>query len=134
VHQVVPLQAIVQLAFTSHLGVQLVLVNLASHQQELELLLFRLLVLQQAVQLQLVCTPLREQQPQMDSQVNLQRDLLFRQEVLLVLEMAIHLFPLFIHTSERLQLAVLERLITQFSTQTLEPLKVQVLQPQVILH
>jgi hypothetical protein len=82
----------------------------------------------------LACTPHQEQQLQMDSQVNLQRDSLFHQEVLLVQEMAIHLFLLFIHTLELLRLAVLEHQITQSFIQISEPLKVRVPQLQVTLH
>jgi len=134
VHQVVQPQVIVQSVFTPHLEAQLVLVSPVKNQQELEQLLFRLLVLQQVVQLQLVYTPLRERQPQMDSQLNLQRDLLFRQEALLVQEMAIHLFSPYIPISGLLQLAVLVHQTTQFFTQTLELLKVQVPQLQVTLH
>jgi hypothetical protein len=131
---VVQPQTTKQLAFTRPQEGQLVLVSPVNHQQELEQLLFRLPVLQQVVQLQLVYTPLRERQPQMDSQLNLQRDLLFRQEALPVQEMAIHLFPPFMHISELLQLAVLVHQTTQFFTQTLELLKVQVPQLQVTLH
>jgi hypothetical protein len=96
-----------------HLGVQLVQVNQANHQQELEQLLFRLLVLQQAVQLQLACTLLQEQQLQMERQASLQHDSSFHQEASLVQEMVIHLFRPFIRTSEQLQPLVLEHLITQ---------------------
>jgi hypothetical protein len=106
VHQVVQLQATKQLDFTRLLGWQLVLVSPVKHQQELEQLLFRLLVLQQAVQPQLVYTLHQELQLQMDSQVNLQQDSSFRQEVLLVQEMEIRLFPPFTRTSELLRLVV----------------------------
>jgi hypothetical protein len=134
VHQVVQPQATKQLAFTRPLEGQLVLVSPVKHQQELEQLLFRLLVLQQAVQLQLVYTLLREQQPQMERQASLQFDSLFRHEVLLVQEMEIRLFPPFTRTSELLRLAVQVHPITQFSTQISEPLKVRVPQLQVTLH
>jgi hypothetical protein len=118
---------------TLHLELHQVLVNPVNHQQELEQLLFLLQVQQQAVQLQLDCTHHQEPQTQMDSQASLQQDSSFRQEVLLVQETEIQLFPPFIPISGLLQLVVLEHPITQFSTQTLEPLKVQVLQPQVTL-
>jgi hypothetical protein len=80
------------------------------------------------VQLQLVYTLLQEQQLQMERQVNLQQDSSFHQEALLVQEMAIHLFPPFIHTSELLRLAVQVHPITQSFIQTSEPPKALVRQ------
>jgi hypothetical protein len=97
VHQVGRPLVTKQLVFTQLLEGQLVLVSPVNHQQELEQLLFLLPVQQQVVQLQLDCTHRQEQQAGMDSRANLQQDLSFHQEVLPVLEMAIHLFPPFIH-------------------------------------
>jgi hypothetical protein len=105
-----------------------------THQQELEQLLFLRQVQQQAVQLQLDCTHHQEQQTQMDNQASLQRDLSFRQEASLVLEMVIPPFRLFIRILEPLQLAAPVHQITQFFTQTSGPLKAQVLQLQATLH
>jgi hypothetical protein len=68
----------------------------------------------------------------MDSQASLQQDSSFRQEVLLVQEMAIHLFPPFIHILELLQLVVLEHQTTQSFIQTLEPVTAQALRQRAI--
>jgi hypothetical protein len=133
-HQVGQLLETVQSDYILHLGVQLVQVNQANHQQELEHLLFQLLVPQRVVQLQLDCTHPQEQQLQMERQASLQHDLSFHQEVLPVQEMAIHLFPPFTRILELLQLVVLEHQTTQSFIRTLEPLKVQVPQLQVTLH
>jgi hypothetical protein len=134
VHQVVQPQATNQLAFIRLLEGQLVLVSPVNRQLELERLLFQLLALLSAVLLRLAYTLLQERLLPLDSQTNLQYDLLFPQEVLLVQEMAILLFSPFTHIYELHLLVVLELQITLFFTQTLEPLKVQVQQQLAIQH
>jgi hypothetical protein len=130
---VVPRLEIRQLAYTPRQEAHLGLGHQANLQPELEHLLFPQLVPQRVIQPLLVYTPRQERQAHPASQTSLQYDSLFPQEVLLVQEMATRLFSPYIPISGLLQLVVLEHLTTQFSTQTLEPLKVQVLQPQVTL-
>jgi hypothetical protein len=117
--------------YTPLLEVQMVLASRVNHQQGLEPLLFLLLVQRLAVQLQLVCTLLKELQVLKVNQASRQQDLLSRHEALRVQETETRLFTPFIHISELRQLVVLELQTTQSFTPTLELVTARALRRQV---